>query len=68
MRQIFKSSLRNKTIGLLRDTHIELQQISKDTGLSDTWLSALKLGQLKHSDVGRIETLYNYLSNTSLKV
>ena len=68
MRKTFKSELRNKTIQLLKDTHIELKQISADTGLSDTWLSALKLGQLSHSDVGRIETLYSYLTKSSLKV
>lgn len=68
MRPKFKSQLKNKTIKLLQDTHIELKQISKDTGLSESWLSALKLGQLSHSDVGRIETLHNYLNNSPLKV
>ncbi len=68
MRKTFKSELRNKTIQLLKNTHIELKQISADTGLSDTWLSAFKLGQLSHSDAGRIETLYNYLNKKPLKV
>lgn len=68
MRPIFKSELRNKTIRLLKNTHIELKQISKETGLSESWLSSLKLEQLSHSDVGRIETLYNYLNKFYLKV
>ena len=68
MRPTFKSELRNKTIKLLQNTHIELKTISQDTGLSESWLCRLKLGQLSHSDVGRVETLHNYLSNSPLKV
>jgi DNA-binding Xre family transcriptional regulator len=68
MRPKFKSELRNKTIKLLNDTHIELKQIAKETGLSESWLSALKLGHLSHSDVGRVETLHNYLNKSPLKV
>lgn len=68
MRQIFQSKLKDKTQELLQDTHILLKTISHDTGLSESWLSAFKLGLKIHPDVGRIETLYNYLSNTQLKV
>ena len=67
-RKIFKSELRNKTIRLLKGTHIELKQISGDTGLSESWLSNFKLDQVSHSDAGRIETLYNYLNDKPLKV
>lgn len=68
MRPKFNSKLRTDAIRLLKHTHIELKQISKDTGLSESWLSLLRQGRITHADVGRVETLYNYLSDTPLKV
>jgi hypothetical protein len=65
---IFKSNLKSKTQHLLKNTHIELKKISNDTGLSTSWLSAFKAGQLIHTDVGRVETLYSYLTNSEIKV
>lgn len=43
-------------------------KISTDTNLSETWLSMFARNELKHTDVGRVETLYNYLSSTPLQI
>lgn len=69
---IFNSELRNKTKVLLAN-YLKLKansaaKISKETGLSENWILMLARNELKHTDVGRIETLYNYLSHTPLQI
>jgi len=70
--KIYNSKLRNKTKSLLTEwlklKANTLTKIEQDTGLSSTWIAMLDRGQINHSDVGRIEALYNYLSPTQLEV
>ena len=69
---IFRSEVREKTKQLLAE-YLKLKgqtyaRISKDTGLSENWISMFARNQLKHTDIGRVETLYNYLSPSKLAV
>jgi hypothetical protein len=69
---IFKSKLKEKTRILLAE-NLKLkaqtyEHIAKETGLSATWVAMFSRGELKHTDVGRVETLYNYLSTAPLNV
>lgn len=69
---IFNSLLRNRTRELLKE-HLKLKAhtyltISNDTNLSPTWVAMFDRGEINHTDVGRVETLYNYLSPLPLEV
>lgn len=67
---IFHSELKLKTRVLLLD-HLKnatYDSVAKATKLSPTWVAMLARNELKHTDVGRVETLYNFLSPTVLKV
>lgn len=69
---IFKSLLRDKTRKLLSDWLLykanTIVKIEQETGLSQTWLAMFEKGEVTNSDVGRVETLYNYLSEKPLEV
>ncbi len=68
---IFKSEVRDKTKALLAEylkyKENTFAKISNDTGLSETWISMFARNKLKHTDIGRVETLYNYLSPLRLE-
>lgn len=67
---VFPSVLRDKTRILISkaDRKLTYVVIAKATGLSEQWIGQFANGRLKAPDVGRVETLYNYLSDTPLKV
>lgn len=69
---IFKSLLRDKTRKLLSDWLLykanTIVKIEQDTGLSHTWVSMFEKGQINNMDVGRVETLYTYLSKKPLEL
>jgi hypothetical protein len=67
---VFPSKLENKARSLLCNAprNITFTRIAGDTGLSENWLSDFSMGQLKHPSAGRVETLYNYLSDKPLEV
>lgn len=64
------TSLRDKTLKLLhnRDISITFRVIQKDTGIKEDWLSKFSQGLIDKPNVNYIETLYNYLNNSPLKV
>jgi hypothetical protein len=68
----FQSSLRDKAQELLNEylryKTNSIIQISIDTKLSTTWIGMFSRNEIKHTDVGRVETLYNYLNKQPLKV
>lgn len=65
----FKSELKKKTIELINSLeNSNISQIARDTGLSETWIRMFARNELTHSDVGRVETLYNYLNKIPLSV
>lgn len=71
-RRIFNSVVRNKTKILLNE-HLKLKSntivnLSKATGLSETWIAMFYKDELKHTDIGRVEALYNHLSPVKLEV
>ncbi len=66
----FKSIIKSRTKALL-DEYLLLKanrviDISKATGLSPTWISMFSRDMMKHTDVGRVETLHDHLSKKSL--
>jgi hypothetical protein len=67
---VFPSKLEDKTRLLLctAPRKLSFAKISADTGLTGNWLSDFSMGQLTHPSVGRVETLYNYLSKKPLEV
>jgi len=64
----FPSELEDKTRKLLKELprQIKYRHISEATGIKVTWLCDFASGKLKLPSVGRVETLYNYLSPTPL--
>ena len=66
----FPSKLEDKARLLLCNAHrgLTFVKIAADTGLTENWLSDFSMGQLKHPSVGRVEAVYNYLSDAPLEV
>jgi hypothetical protein len=66
----FPSVLQDKTLILLDAVprKITYQMIATETGLSPQWIADFHSRRLKHCSVGRVETLYNYLSPIKLEV
>lgn len=64
----FHSELEKRTLILLEKLprNVDLKNVAAATGLSSSWLSQFATKQLIHPSVGRVETLYNYLSPTPL--
>lgn len=67
---MFQTKLRDKTLNLLNDylVKVKLKAVAKDTGLELRWLAMFKNGDIKNPSVNRIETLYEYLTKSKLKV
>lgn len=58
---------------MLLAEHVKLRansysKIAEATGLSENWIIMFNHGKIKHSDVGRVETLYNFLSPVKLDI
>lgn len=68
MQQIDNASLLKRTTQLLTTREDTLPNIAADTDLSVHWLRKLKHGQIKDPSVNRIQRLYEYLTNSELKV
>ncbi len=68
---IFQSTIRDRTKQLLaeylRYKGQTCASISNATGLSETWVSMFHLGKLKHTDIGRVETLHDHVSPIKIK-
>jgi len=66
----FHSELEAKTLELLDNLprNVDLKDVAAATGLSSSWLTQFATKQLVHPSVGRVETLYNYLSPKKLQV
>lgn len=64
------TKLREKTLFLLknRPATIKLKDVAEGAGLTEAWVKSFHLGNLTHPSVVHIETLYEYLSKTKLKV
>lgn len=64
------STLKEKTQALawkrLRNTTIK--DLSDQTGLSPTWLHTFAQGKIKLADVGKVQKLYEFLTNKKLDV
>lgn len=67
---MLNTSLRDKTLFLLQTRSIQLtfEKIAKDTGLSDRWLSMFCRGKITDPSSNKIQTLYEYLAKTKIKI
>jgi len=66
-----QTKLRDKTLELLkkRERGVEMDHIASATGLSVTWLKSFQSkGHKLDSGVNKVETLYEYLTKTTLLV
>jgi hypothetical protein len=66
--KVFPSAIQEKTLVLLSELprHITLKEVANATGLSHAWLSDFSMQKLKHPSIGRVEALYNYLTNKNI--
>lgn len=64
------SRLYNRTLELINDRKRvqTFERISKDTGLTESWLSMFSRGKIEKPSVQSVETLYEYLTGTQLHV
>lgn len=64
------TKLRDKTLFLLqnRPSTINLKDVAEGSGLTESWIKSFNLGNLTHPSVVHVETLYDYLNKTKLKV
>lgn len=61
-------TLHSKTFELLKKSKETLINIHSDTGISYYWLLKFKTGAVRDPSVNRVQKLYEYLTNTKLKV
>ena len=63
-------TLFRKTLELIqtRSVRLTLRKISEDTGLSESWLEGFHEGRIQNPSVNRVQKLYEYLTNSTLKV
>ncbi len=68
--KIFPSTIKDKTIELIKNRKptIELKSIAKATGVSESWLSLFARNGIPKPDIGRVQTLYEYMSNNKIKI
>jgi hypothetical protein len=66
----FSTKLRDKVLDLVRNrpVHLTLKKISEDTKLPVGWLKVFAQGAIEAPSCNRVETLYEYLTGTTLKV
>lgn len=64
------TTLRDKTIDLLqtRPITLSLKQIAMDTGLNEGWLSMFHKNRIDGPSVNMVQTLYEYLTKSQIKV
>lgn len=64
------TKLRDRTLELLleRPVRVKMKTIAFETGIPEGWLKQFQRGALKDPSVNRIETLFEYLSKSELKV
>jgi hypothetical protein len=62
------TKLRDATLELLtnRSVKLTLARINADTGLPETWLSMFGQGRIDDPSVNKVETLYEYLSGSTV--
>ncbi len=67
---MLSTSLNKKTLQLLRAYNglLTLSLIAQETGLTEGWLSMFRRGVIPNPSVNHIQTLYEYLSKTKLKI
>lgn len=70
MQSTYSSKLRDRTLDLVRNrpVHLTLKKISEDTGLPLGWLKMFAQAKIDDPSCNRVETLYEHLSGTTLKV
>lgn len=63
-------TLYNKTLELIktRPRNLTFAEIEKRTGIKQSWLRAFSQGKIKDPSVNLIQSLYEFLTNTKLKV
>jgi len=61
-------TLMQRTITLLTTTEKPLSKLSQETGLSLYWLQKFKSGLIEDPSVNAVQTLYEHLSQSRLKV
>jgi hypothetical protein len=64
------TKLREKTLFLLKNraATIKLKDVAEGSGLTEAWVKSFHLGKLEHPSVVHIETLYEYLTKSELKI
>ena len=66
----FPSKLHAKVKRLIQDAPRSMSYIdmAKGTGLSEVWIGMLANNKIDHPSAGRLEALYNFLSDTPFKI
>lgn len=64
----FVSSLKDRTLALLRSQKISLLEIHAKTGIGFWWLKAFRDGQIADPGVSRTQALYEFLTGKKLEV
>jgi hypothetical protein len=62
------STLYQKTLKLLEESELSLNQISEDADLPYDWLVAVRYDRIKNPSVNRIQKLYEFLNGSKLSV
>jgi hypothetical protein len=68
---VYQSVIRDRTRRLLRE-FLKLKRntfgsIARDTELSETWIAMFHNNKIKHTDIGRVERLHDYVSDIKIK-
>ena len=66
----YPSSLKARTEALIlkRIKVTTFRELSKQTGISTSWLHDFAHGKLKLADVGKVQKLYEFLTNKKLEI
>lgn len=62
------TSLRDVTVGLLNLSQEDRQDIAVNIGVSKSWITNFAKGHIDAPDVCKVQTLYEYLTKTKIKV
>ena len=63
-----ESQLYETTLAVLRQSHLPMQRIAQDVGVSEPWLHKMKAGGIPDPGVKKCEALYCYLTGRELKL
>lgn len=62
------TAINDKTLYLLQNRNVQLtlRKIAEETGLDEAWLSAFNRQKISDPGVNKVQTLYEYLTKTTI--